>query len=812
MARVACALSIIGTTILGCGHDRGQRVDGHSVDRAASTDASTSILAGTPMTSPLLPRPRSTKPASCERPFVIDASTRIAIDDTPESRAMGEQLARWLGLTSQALAILPSGAPDPTTGIVLRAGPTARDPGIFPPSTLDEEAYTLDVSQDRAVVHGRTRAGTFYGAQTIAQLAGARRVEDGTTSSAKRPSGRLSVPCQSIDDAPRFRFRAMHLDVARHFFPKAVVRRYIDLLAFYRFNVFHWHLTDDQGFRLEVKSHPELTAVGGRDGSYTQEDAREIIQYARDRSITVIPEIELPGHARAILAAHPELSCTGKQQEVPRTWGIFEDVLCAGNEKTYVLLDDVLGEVAPLFPSQLIHVGGDEVPTTRWKACAKCRAAMKANNVGLDELEGHVIRRVASTLEKHGKRPLVWDEAMEGLAGTSSTQAKSTPESKASKNPSDAVIVAWQSAARGREAARRGFDVVMAPNEHVYLNFFQSRARTEPGHSGYLPWSLVRTFDPLAESTSPANARIIGGEGALWTEFVATPEDIEVMVVPRAAALAESLWSGPAPSEEDFIARFNAQLPMLDASRVRYFIDPPEGAPKRKILVEGETATLTFSPPRLFPNAVIRWTRDGSDPTPTSPSIDAPLTVRETSTISAATFLPGGRSSPVVRSSIVVERPRPAVSVPSTEKGVLYTYAEGDFHQLPDFAKIREMVKARGRVANVTLAALGTKLRAERFAVLFEGLVFASADGVHRFVVRADDGIRLEIDGEKILEDDGEHEPRESSGEIALARGLHRVRITYFQGTEGKELDVKLEGPNLPLAPLAITTESPAKR
>lgn len=806
MSRTAWALSVIGATILaGCSRDRGGLGSDHRAPPLSSS-APRLTETGEMTTPPLLPRPRAMTPSSCDRPFTIDASTRIAIDDTAESRAVGELLVHWLGLEQQALTLLPSGAPDPETGIVLRAlVPSSRDAATAPPSSLEEEAYTLDISPDRARAHGRTRAGLFYAAQSIAQLAGTRPIDDASTSLGAAAS-RRRLPCLTIDDAPRFRFRAMHLDVARHFFSKEVVKRYIDLLAFYRFNVFHWHLTDDQGFRLEITSHPELTAVGGRDGSYSQDDVREIVAYARERAITVVPEIEMPGHVRAILAAHPELSCTGKKQDVPRTWGIFDDVLCAGNEKSYVLIDEILGEVAALFPSKLVHVGGDEVPTTRWKACAKCRAAMKANNVGVDQLEGHVMRHVASTLEKLGKRPLVWDEALEGLAATSSKKAKSTPDAHTGAG---AIVVAWQSAARGREAARRGFDVVMAPNEHAYLNFFQSRARTEPGHSGYLPWSSVRTFDPLAESAGEG-ARILGGEGALWTEFIVKAEDIDMMMMPRAAALAETLWSGPAPSEDDFVARFNAQLPMLDAARVRYFIDPPEGAPRRKILVDGDTATITLSPPRLFPSAVVRWTRDGSDPTPTSPLATGAISIRETATVAAASFLPSGRSSPVVRAAVVVERPRPAVTASNTTKGASYTYAEGSFHALPDFQTIP--TKSRGRASSVSLAALSGTVRAERFALLFEGFVEAKADGVHRFVVRADDGVRLEVDGEKLLEDDGEHEPRESSGEIALARGLHRVRITYFQGTEGKELDVKVEGPGLPRGPLELVTEPATKR
>lgn len=745
---------------------------------------------------------------ACNGAFKIDASTRIAIDDAPESLAIGERLARWLGLPHSAVEILPASAPDPSSGIALRLSRSdtaamarePHDPATRPPRTAEEEAYALDVSATRALVRARRPSGLFYGSQTLAQLASARRIGMETPRLAR--SG-WTVPCLAIEDAPRFSFRAMHLDVARHFFSREVVERYIDLLAFYRFNVFHWHLTDDQGFRLELKRHPELAAIGGRDGFYTQEDVRAVVEYARQRSITVVPEIEMPGHARAILAAHPELSCTGKKQEVPRTWGVFEDVLCAGNEETYALLGEILDEVATLFPASLVHVGGDEVPTTRWSACAKCRAAMRTSSVSAGGLHAVFMQRVGAMLGRLGKRPLVWDEALEALAQSGATSPLQDP-----------VIVAWQSSERGRESAQRGFDVVMAPHEHVYFNVHQSQLEGEPGHEGFLPWAKVRSFDPIPVGFAPARAaRILGAEGALWTEHISSPEDIDTMVMPRLAALAETLWSGPAPTEQDFVARFGAQLPALDRSKVGYFVEPPTGLPARKVFVDPETVTVMSAPPALFPFGVVRWTSDGSEPTAASRSFDAPIVIRDTTTIAAALLLPNGRTSTTVRSSIVKERHRPALEVASTREGAVYTYAEGDFHQLPNFDKLR--ATARGRVPAISLSAvssvLGAKMKKEHFAVLFEGFVRVPSDGVHRFVARADDGVRIDVDGEKILEDDGEHAPRDSSGEIALSRGLHRIRVSYFQGSEGKELDVKIESPGLRLGPLEMVTDAAPK-
>jgi hexosaminidase len=717
----------------------------------------------------LLPRARST--ASCAGSLAIDASTKIAAD--PAVRPVAEQLAGWLGLGKGAIA---------NEGAVQL---------VLANEISGDEAYKLEVSPAHAVVRAKAAAGLFYGAQALAQLAGARRVGSDT------PAGRWTVPCLTIEDAPRVPFRAMHLDVSRHFFSRQVVERYIDLLAFYRFNVFHWHLTDDQGFRFEVKSHPELTAIGGRDGFYTQDEMRAVVAHARDRAITIIPEIEMPGHARAVLAAHPELSCTGKKQDVPRTWGVFDDVLCAGNEQTYALITDVLGEVAKVFPSKLIHVGGDEVPTKRWAECPKCRAAMAKSKVPVTSLEGVFMQRVSTILAGLGRKPVVWDDALGDLLAK------------------DAVVVAWQGKERGRAAADHGHDVVMAPYQHVYFNTHQSRTHDEPGQVGFLPWTKVRVFDPLPEGLEPAKApHIVGGEGAIWTEYIETPEQLETMAMPRMAALSEALWSGPAESEADFVARFGAQLPMLDASHVHYFVDAPLGLPdlpERKVIMGNEKVTLSPSVPALFPQGVVRWAPGDTDPAPASPLFDKPMTISETTSFRSALFLPGGRQSPILRSTVVKEAPRRAVTVAKPEPGVNYMYAEDLFYKLPSFDEVG--VKARGRASGIGIAEVKKKtpVRDERFALRFDGFVQVPSDGVYRFVARADDGVRLELDGEALFEDDGEHDARESFAQIALASGFHRVRVTYFQGSEHSALEVKMEGPGVASGPVAMFVDASAR-
>jgi len=541
-------------------------------------------------------------------------------------------------------------------------------------------------------------------------------------------------------EKPRYPFRGMHLDVARHFFPKEVVERYVDLLAFYKYNYFHWHLTDDQGFRLELKKHPELTAVGGTDGFYTQNDVREVVAYARARGITVIPEIEMPGHARAILAAHPELSCTGTPLPVPRTWGVFEDVMCVANENTLRLVDDILDEVVALFPGPYIHVGGDEVPPKRWSECPK----EKALGLPTDQIEGWFMERVVKLVTTRGKRAMVWDEAIDP------------------RLPKDVIVVAWQSRERGDIARAAGYEVVLAPYQTLYFNFHQSRVKgAEPGHEGYIPWSRVRAFDP--------GPGVLGAEGTLWTEYVTTQDDIDLLVAPRIAALADVLWTGP-DGEKDFPARFIAHRPQLDALGIKYFVEPPALGPPRHAFIDRAVAHVTPSP--LFADLPIV-------PPP-------PLFVERTTELYETTLLPNGRTSPVVRTTYERQTPSPARA--KTFDAVRWDYFEGDFRRLPDFAAL-----SPDKSGNGDHVELEEFFRAAHFAVRFETYFEARAEGVYRVVARADDGVRVTVDDKLVVEDDGMHEARDAEGEIALATGPHLMRVFYFQGGGGKALTVRVD-------------------
>ncbi len=415
------------------------------------------------------------------------------------------------------------------------------------------EGYRLSITPDAVKISAAAPAGVFYGCQTLLQL---------LSTNAPR-----AIACAEIEDAPRFRWRGMHLDVCRHFMPKEFLKRYLDLLARYKFNTFHWHLTDDQGWRLEIGKYPKLTEIGAwrmengerYGGCYTQDDAREIVAYARERHITVVPEIEMPGHAVAALAAYPELSCSGGQFEVETTWGIFQDVYCAGNERVFTLLEDVLSEVFDIFPSQYIHIGGDECPKERWKTCPKCQARIRAEGLrNEDELQSYVIKRMERFLHANKRQLIGWDEILEGGLAP------------------DATVMSWRGEEGGVEAARQGHDVIMTPQSHCYFDHYQSSDfASEPkafSLQSPLPLETVYAYEPIpAELTAEEAAHVLGAQANLWTEYIPTTQQAEYMLLPRLCALSEVVWSPKALRDEaSFFSRLPAHFDYFDAKGINY--------------------------------------------------------------------------------------------------------------------------------------------------------------------------------------------------------------------------------------------------
>ena len=442
---------------------------------------------------------------------------------------------------------------------------------------LATEQYAINVNDKGVSVEASALNGFVYAVETLKQMLPA---EVYGTAKARAD---WVLPYVSILDQPRFGYRGMHLDPSRHFWSIDEVKRYIDVMTAYKLNRFHWHLTDDQGWRMEVKKYPRLTEVSAwRDGTvikkdwdssdgiryggfYTQDEMREVVAYAAARGITVIPEIDLPGHMVAVLAAYPELGCTGGPYEVWQRWGVAEDVLCAGNEDVYIFLEDVLEELIDIFPSEYIHIGGDECPKDRWAACPKCQAKIKAlklkdhGNISKEqELQCYVTARIQAFLNGRGRRIIGWDEILEGDLAEGAT------------------VMSWRGVDGGIEASKRGFDAIMTPNGYVYFDYYQGLERDkEPfGIGGYLPIEKVYGYEPFEGIDPEAQDHILGVQANLWTEYIATPEHLEYMLLPRMCALSEVQWCEPENKDFD---RFNASLDhtfrMLDVMGYTYCLD-----------------------------------------------------------------------------------------------------------------------------------------------------------------------------------------------------------------------------------------------
>ena len=398
---------------------------------------------------------------------------------------------------------------------------------------LNEEGYNLEISEFSIEILAKTPTGIFHGLQTLLQL---------FPPSIEKQNGLASqdlipLACVQIQDNPRFPYRGMHLDVGRHFFPVSFIKKYIDLLALYKFNTFHWHLTEDQGWRVEIKNYSKLTEVGAYrtdnkgvtyGGFYTQNEIREMVEYAAKRYITIIPEIEMPGHSLAALASYPELSCTGGPFNVPTNWGIYEDVFCAGNDAVFEFLENVLLEIMDLFPSHYIHIGGDECAKIRWKTCPKCQTRiMEEGLYDENDLQNYFISRINDFLQFHNRSLIGWNEIIEGGL------------------VENATVMAWNSWDAAIEAARSHHDVIMTPTDYCYFDYYQGNPQSEPkAIGGYTPLSKVYAFEPIPpELNSEEEQYIIGAQGNVWTEYIQTPSQVEYMSVPRLCALAEVVWS-----------------------------------------------------------------------------------------------------------------------------------------------------------------------------------------------------------------------------------------------------------------------------
>lgn len=496
-------------------------------------------------------------------------------------------------------------------------------------SIKNEEGYLLKIDKNTIEISANSSKGAFYAVQSLIQLL---PIENKSTS--------VSIQCLEIQDAPKFAYRGMHLDVARHFFSVDFIKKYLDLMALLKMNTFHWHLTEDQGWRIEIKKYPKLqeiaafrkeTLIGHYSdvphqfdrkkygGFYTQKEIKEIVKYASERQITVIPEIEMPGHSQAAIAAYPELGCTGNQLEVATKWGVFEDIYCT-KESTFQFLEDVIDEVIPLFPGKYIHIGGDEAPKNRWNKCAHCQNVIKKEGLKDEhELQSYFIKRMEKYINSKGKQIIGWDEILEGSLAPNAT------------------VMSWRGNVGAIEAAKQQHEVILTPNSHCYFDYYQSDNENEPlAIGGFLPLEKVYDFNPIPEELTKEEAKfVLGAQGNIWTEYMSTPEKVEYMVFPRIIALAEVVWSAKEQKNyDDFIRRLEFFNKRLDAKNVRYanhlyevkgeFINK-----NGKVFYEFETITKGKD---------IRFTTDNSEPNSNSKIYEKPIPIEKSQTLKAAVF------------------------------------------------------------------------------------------------------------------------------------------------------------------------------
>ena len=579
----------------------------------------------------IIPRPQQVK-VSNDAPFTLSAKTVISLGtNSQDMKRNANMLASYI---EQATGIRPTvGKGKSGAAIILTIDKTI----------ANAEGYKLDADAKQIRIAGASAAGVFYGIQTLRK----------SLPLVNGKASKVSIPAVHIADAPRFAYRGTHLDVSRHFVTADSVRQFIDMLALHNINRFHWHLTDDQGWRIEIKKYPLLTQIGSKraqtvighnsgkydgkpySGFYTQKQIRDIVKYAADRYITIVPEIDLPGHMQAALAAYPDMGCTGGPYEVWQKWGVSDNVLCAGNDKTLTFIDNVLKEITQLFPSKYIHVGGDECPKTQWQKCPKCQARIKALNLEAkdghsaeERLQSYIITHASNYLKSLGRNTIGWDEILEGGLAEGAT------------------VMSWRGESGGIAAAKQHHDVVMTPNNYLYFDYYQSldKANEPLAIGGYLPLETVYSYEPMPKELTADEARhIIGVQANIWTEYMPTFKQMQYMALPRLAALSEVQWSQPALKDyNSFTNRLTEFTHMYDRLGYNYAkhlynvaIHVDSDNKWREILIHMTTAG----------KAEIRYTLDGTEPTVNSTLYTGAIVLQKSAKIRAAAFRDGKRSS-----------------------------------------------------------------------------------------------------------------------------------------------------------------------
>ena len=623
-------------------------------------------------------------------------------------------------------------------------------------NSLGEEGYILDIKPNTITISGNSYGGVFYGVQTLLQLIS-------LDSTAK-------IPCGKITDKPKYAWRGFMLDVARYFHPKEDIIKFIDLLSFYKINKFQLHLTDDQGWRLEIESLPKLTQVGSvhpskdslQGGFYTKADMREIIEYARLRNISIIPEIDLPGHSQAAIASYPELSCFSEKVTVrphhvkftnPLDGTPFSNPICIGKKVSYEFLEKVIAEVADLFPSEFIHLGGDECSTGAWKTCQFCQKTKEKNGLkDEDALRGYFMKRMEKIVQTHGKKAIGWDEVYE------------------TDVPKTFHVMAWREEIWGIDAANDDYQVILAPSQYYYYNRRIQEENKERYYGVTTTLPFMYGYRPSFDKIKPEfQKNILGLQSCVWGNN--GWDNAMYNMFPRFLVFSEHSWATKESGLNDFVQRLNHQYKVLDEKNIGYYVAHPSGLHDDISYTDDYKLDLTVP---ITPSE-IRYTLDGSEPTIESELYTTSFNVPIGTVTKAKTFLPNGLSSITVEGTSRKENLLPSINVNSLKSGLHLTLGKGILTTTEDFEKLT--ITYTGIVDKIAYPS--DSLRHD-FGLRFSGYIKIPKDGVYSFYSTSCDGSNLYIDDALFLSNDFKHPKLSFTKRIALAKGFHKIKLDYF--------------------------------
>ncbi|MFI3280487.1 MAG: family 20 glycosylhydrolase [Rikenellaceae bacterium] len=728
----------------------------------------------------IIPAPKSMTFDESQR-FMLTAKSTLSANDE-QSRTIAQFFANNINIA---------------TGYNLSVADQDGDIELLIDESLDckAEGYTLTINPDKITAIGKDKSGLFYAMQTLMQLLPAE-----ISSKKYIASSEWSVPCGEVEDEPRFGYRGIMLDPCRHFMPVEFIKNQLDIFAMFKINRMHWHLTEDQGWRIEIKKYPRLTEFGSTriegegfeySGFYTQDEVKEIVAYATERQITIVPEFELPGHELAAIAAYPELSCRGeysaeelaaspelaRQQEpiTPRIiWGVEDIVMCPAKSITFQFIEDVIDEMTALFPGEYFHIGGDECPKTSWKNCPHCQQLIrekglfgKDGHTAEERLQSYVINRVEQMLTARGKKLIGWDEILEGGLSPNAT------------------VMSWRGENGGIAAAKMGHNVVMTPNAGgMYIDHYQGDYRIEPAAiGGYALLSKTYSYDPMPKELVEIGKAdyVMGVQANLWTEYMYTTDLMEYRLYPRALAVSEIGWSEIENKDFDsFSKRIENAYVRLDSYGINYHIPQPE-QPRGSVnhIAFTESTTVEFTTTR--PIKMV-YTLDGEDPTPSSQEYSEPFEFMENVTIKIRSVLPSGKMSPVREITVEKQDYAAATEVDSPQSGLKMATIEGEYLNMEAFAKATatptESVIARINDVVDSVAAGGSLTNFNHIANVAEGYIDIPSDGVYYFWTNNNE---FWIDGKLLISNDNEVKRfSRNSRSVALAKGLHPIKIVWL--------------------------------